>query len=185
MKKILFIFCILFSLQLFARGNGETKDSIVPHNFIEVGYGAGMVDSRFTMAAGFIEAGYKNVIVTARICRSSGDAFRGYIFEDAFMMGYRFGLGKYFDATFSGGYSDLAFEKGYHTYFDATPDMFNKSSGFSMQAEAEWKIPGANKLSPFSLTAVYYTTFNPDMNLNGFAVALKFCFERYGKHWYN
>src|ERR1044072_2455448 len=131
----------LLAQSSFAKENSIAKDSVLRHNFFEAGYGTGIGNSRFTMAAGFVEAGYGNVIVTARLCRSSGDAYRGYVFEDAFMMGYRFHFGKLFNTTFSGGYSDLAFEKGYHTYFDATPDMFRKTSGFSFEAEAEWKIP--------------------------------------------
>jgi len=184
-KQILFLL-LCFSTQLLsARENPTKKDSILPHNFVEVGYGIGMVNSRFTMAAGFIDAGYGNVIVTARLCRSSGKELRGYIFEDAFMMGYRFHFGKSFNTTLSGGYSDLAFEKGYHTYFDATPDMFKKTNGFSLQAEAEWEIPRLHAASPVSICGIYYTTFNPKMNLNGFVIGMKFCFERYGKHWYD
>jgi hypothetical protein len=182
-----FTFILLFvSLEsLSARENCVVGDSTVKHNFFEIGYGTGTVNSRFTPAAGFINAGYGNVIVTARFCRSTGDAYHGYVFEDAFLMGYRFGLGKHFATTISGGYSDLAFEKGYHTYFDATPDMFNNTSGFSLEAEAEWKIPSRNKISPFSISGIYYTTFNPRMNLNGIVIALKFCPDRFGKRWYN
>ncbi|HET6991560.1 MAG TPA: hypothetical protein VFJ43_09570 [Bacteroidia bacterium] len=184
-KCFLFILMVFSSRILSARENHVVRDSVLPHDYVEISYGTGMVNNRLTMAAGSVNFGYKQFVFTARLCRSTGTEMRGYIFENAFMLGYRFGLGKYFNTTFSGGYSDLAFEHGYHTYFNALPDMFDKAHGYCFEAEAEFKVPSKQKTSPFSLAAVYYTTLNSRMNLNGFMIQLKFCFDRYGEHWYN
>lgn len=184
-SKISLIISIFISQFLSAKENCVGRDSVLPHNFFEIGYGTGFVNNRFTPASGFVNAGYGNIILTARFCRSAGTEWRGYIFEDAFLVGYRKNFCRNFSMLFSAGYSDLAFEKGYHTFFDATPDMFNTSSGFSLESELEWKISAKNKISPFSISAIYYSTFNSQMNLNGVVLALKFCPERFGKHWYD
>lgn len=181
-KKALVPFIVCLSIQAPSWANGGV--SAIPHDYFEVGFGTGAVNDRFTKFAGFVKKGYKNYILTGRVCRSSADEYRGYIFEYAFLMGYRLGLGKFFNTSLSGGCSQLAFEKGYHTYFKTSPDKFNRTKGFSLETEAEWKIPSQKGLSPLSLSLIYYTTFNSLMNLNGFMVAFKFCPERFKEHWY-
>jgi hypothetical protein len=53
-KQFFLVLFFLLSEILSAKESAAVGDSVVKHNFIEAGYGTGMVNSRFTMAAGFI-----------------------------------------------------------------------------------------------------------------------------------
>jgi hypothetical protein len=97
-----------------------------------------------------INAGYRNVIATARFTRN------GSTFVNSWMLGYRYEYAGRYSLTGSIGFSDAAFRKYTAPYSEEIiRSDYIKQAGFCGQVEASYRVHVRNRSMPMGITVSY------------------------------
>ncbi len=177
-RNYLFLF-LCFGFQTAFAQQFEVADTLPERRFLfESSLGIGGVNNQITRPTFSFRAGHDNFFLTARFIRS--DKGTNYIFQNSWLAGYRFHIGKRFNTTLSAGAGDIAFVWNYSGYRE---DILHETVGLTFDAEVQWKLD-KSKTSSWYLFANYYTTFNDYKNLNGFVAGISYSPRRYNKNFF-
>lgn len=189
-RNIFFLALFISASQLlFAQHYSAMKDSLKKYEgrFFVGGYlgiGSPRKNGR-TIEKIELNAGYKELVFTARFYRNWENYPVKHIYEDALMAGWKKKFWNGFSSTLSGGYADLAFE---NTIVEGTvlnvPENFHKRSGLVLEEKLGYNFHWWNSApSIWGIAANYYCVFNSEKTIQGWTVGLDFTLD--DMYWKN